>query len=385
MERPIISIIIPTKNRYSYLKCLIQLLVSYQKHEMEIVIQDNSDDNSSFIDFLDTIKYDNLKYHYCSSALSVIENSNLAVNHSSGEYVCFIGDDDGVMPRIADFALWMKVNNIDSAITNRPNYYWPDIIHKLHDFSGSLSYFRFTNKVKYLDPMKELDTCLKKGGSSLENMPRLYHGIVSRKCLDKLYIMCSSYFPGPSPDMANAVALSTFVEKHVYFDYPLIIAGVGFSSTGGAGVRKNHIGKLEDISFLPKDTIANWETGIPKIWTGQTIWAESAIKALRVTNNEVFLRKFNYNYLYASFFVFHIRLIRNYFQFVRGFFSIFQIMYYMFLIVLLRGKFFVLNMFSRKFASFNFNTVYGVDDIRSCILQLELILNSQYSDRFISD
>ena len=47
---PLLSIVVPTKNRYIYLFELIKLLASFKRTDFEMVIQDNSTNNKQFID-----------------------------------------------------------------------------------------------------------------------------------------------------------------------------------------------------------------------------------------------------------------------------------------------------------------------------------------------
>ena len=51
-EAPLLSIIIPTKDRYKYLKILISLIDSYNLSELELIIQDNTSDNTEILKFL---------------------------------------------------------------------------------------------------------------------------------------------------------------------------------------------------------------------------------------------------------------------------------------------------------------------------------------------
>ena len=53
-----------------------------------------------------------MKYYYTKEQISVKENSDLAILHSSGEYVCFIGDDDGVSRHILKVVKYMRKNGI---------------------------------------------------------------------------------------------------------------------------------------------------------------------------------------------------------------------------------------------------------------------------------
>lgn len=48
----LLSVVIPTKNRYETLIPLIRVLAKWDDADLEIVIEDNSDDNNEFISFL---------------------------------------------------------------------------------------------------------------------------------------------------------------------------------------------------------------------------------------------------------------------------------------------------------------------------------------------
>jgi len=64
MENSILlSIIIPTKNRYKYLKeCLISLNM-INSTQFEIIVQDNSDDNKAFFKVFISILIQKIKFH----------------------------------------------------------------------------------------------------------------------------------------------------------------------------------------------------------------------------------------------------------------------------------------------------------------------------------
>lgn len=104
----LVSVVVPTKNRYKYLKHLIKLVDSFQLPELEFVIQDNSDDNSEILSFLKSYSNPHIKYFYSTDALTMSQNGELAIRRSTGDYVCYIGDDDGVCRNIVDCARWMK-------------------------------------------------------------------------------------------------------------------------------------------------------------------------------------------------------------------------------------------------------------------------------------
>jgi glycosyltransferase involved in cell wall biosynthesis len=307
MNHPILSIIIPTKNRYSTLLPLLDALCSFISQNFEIVIQDNSENNEEIINYLERNRDVRLKYFYCGDKLSVSENSNLVVKNSIGNYICFIGDDDGVMPYIVEVVEWMKLNDIKVLKASKPSYYWPDqkSNYLSNDTSGILKYEGFNYSIKKINTKGALDFTLNKGGTSMKMLPCLYHGIVKRELLDAIFDKCDTYFPGPSPDMANAIALTKFIDEYTYVNFPVVISGKSAKSTGGQGVLHKHISRIEDVIHLPKDTVKYWSKEIPKYWTGPTIWAESVLKAMEHCEIDYSKNKFNYAYLNATLYVFN--------------------------------------------------------------------------------
>jgi len=354
--KPLLSIIIPTKNRYHTLFSIVDTIISFNELLIEIVIQDNSDDNSSALEFIQKREQNNsLKYFYSAEKLSVIENSDLAVLNSTGEYVCFIGDDDGVMPYIVDVVEWMKQNGIKALKSFKPNYYWPDqkSNYLSNNTSGNLKIKNFDYTIKKISTKKALDFTLNRGGTSMEMLPCLYHGIVERKVLEAIFEKCNTYFPGPSPDMANAIALTKFIDEYIYVDFPVAISGKSVKSTGGQGVLHKHISKIEDVSHLPKSTSKFWSNSIPKYWTGPTIWAESVLKAMENCEMGYSDTKFNYEYLYATLYVFNYENRKLIFKDFKHSILTFDFCVSYFYIFLNRVRIFFKNRFSSSIEKFS--------------------------------
>jgi glycosyltransferase len=310
MERPLLSLVIPTKDRYYYLKYLIMLVDSFDFDDFEMVIQDNTCDNFEILKFLEEYQYAFVKYYHTKEQLSVKENSDLAILHSSGEYVCFIGDDDGITRYILDCVKWMKRNRVDALRQKNPIfYYWPDHVNNLYNLKGSLSFKAFTKSLELVDAKCSYKQLAKKGFSDLYGVPRVYNGIVKRTTLDKIYQIGGTFYPGPSPDMANAVALCFFVEKFVIIDFPIIIAGACKMAAGGARLLKNEVGRIEDQPFLPSNIREVWDKNLPYVWASEVIWPESAIEALEYVGHLDLKSKINYEYILARFAIYHLAFI----------------------------------------------------------------------------
>lgn len=303
MEQRLLSIVVPTKNRAIYLKSFISLVCSFHNDDIELVIQDNSDSNEEILEFLSAPQYSRVVYHYDPSPMPVIQNSELAIQNSSGKYVCFMGDDDLLSGRLYDFVKWMDHYGYESAVFQRASYSWPGVTHKAHKFPD-LMIPKFKGTLSEVNVNREYAGLLSTGAVRLGKTPQLYQGVVQRKKLDEVFQQTGTYFPGPSPDMAISAALTQVIKKHLYCDVPYISSGASPKSAAGLGAKHMHKGNLRDMAFLPRDTEAVWEPSIPKIWTGPTIYAESALKALRAMGAEKDIEKFNYTYFYSHFYVF---------------------------------------------------------------------------------
>lgn len=293
----VLSIVIPTYNRYRYLFECLKVLLSFESDQFEVVVQDNSEDNSEIKRFIKDCSDERLRYyHDASRHYSQTENSEIAVEKARGKYVCYIGDDDMVSRRIVDFALWMDANEIDSLLFPGAPYYWPDV-EFLHGARPVFSIYSFSGALHVVDPLIEYKLCASFGASEINDMPRLYHGIVSRKSLHAAKKKAGCFFPGPSPDMASCVALSHSVERQVKIDLPLLIDGFSYKSAGGKSLRGKHKARLEDVDQLPDNILMSWNDRVPRIWLGETIYAQSFFEASSSMNLPDII---NYRDLYIS-------------------------------------------------------------------------------------
>lgn len=298
MKQPLLSIVVPTKNRYKYLYHLINLISSFESEEVEMVIQDNSDDNTEFLTKCNLDKFPFVKYFRDTRELSQADNAELSILNSTGRYVCFIGDDDGVTDGIIEQVKTLEKKGIEAMITRPAVYNWPDYQdNTIFNLSSTLLLERQKGNSFILNSKEELRKVAKKGFFNLGKLPKVYQGVVSRAALDRLFEICGSFFPGPSPDMANAVALTSVIDNYLYSDSPTIITGQ--SKFVGGGERL--LGKLKpltEIPQLPKDIMNYWDVKLPSLWCTDTIWPGSAsIAALRV-NIHIDI---NYDMIYGRF------------------------------------------------------------------------------------
>jgi len=297
----LLSIIIPTKDRYNYLKQLVNYIDSFDTKDIELILQDNTFNNAEILDFLNQKNRTYLKYYHTKAQIPISANVDLSIKNSTGEYVCFIGDDDGVLPNIIDCVKWMKQKNIDALSPAIMIYNWPDYLDFDNEgVSAALLFDGFSFDGKMRDPLKELQALADRGFKHLHTIPKVYQGIVKRSCLDEIYKMGGTFTPGPSPDMATAVALCFVVKKFVTINVPVIFIGQSHTVGGGERNLKGAVKNIEDVPFLPPKAKDNWDKRIPKVWCSQTVWPESAIKAIQYMKGQKQIA-INYEFILAWF------------------------------------------------------------------------------------
>ncbi|MDX9694342.1 MAG: glycosyltransferase [Bacteroidales bacterium] len=319
----LLSIVVPTKNRYKYLKVLIKLIDSFKSNEIELIIHDNSDNNFEIIDYINSFNNNNIKYFHSNEKLTMISNSDLAISKSTAEYVCFIGDDDGVTRNILDCVKWMKSNNVDSIFSNCAYYNW----------SGTAQFFKRKNNIIKHDTSIELNVLLRKGMILNEShLPLLYHAIVKREVLNTIYKKYETHFLSTPPDISSAVLLAFEVNKYYEINIPIIINGTS-EMTGGGVIRKGGVIRLDDVDFINDNDRKEWENFIPPIWCGSYAWANSGIKTLQKNGKESYINKFDIDYNLAHAFSLRPKKIVLFIYALKYKKSLIRLFYYIFLLL----------------------------------------------------
>jgi len=298
---PLLSIVIPTRNRSLYAISAIQSVLEIPDPRLELVVQDNSDSREleSYVD--ENIKDIRFRYRYTPPPLSYIDNFNAAVGLATGDYVCLIGDDDGVNPEIVEAASWAKSEGVDSlAVRTRLSYYWPGAGVPSTVFTkapaGSISVFDFQGYIRGADTEAEMLKLLRNGGLvySAFDLPKLYHGLVHTRCLKVVREKVGVYFGGLSPDVFASLTVACVADRSVVTDYPLIIPGAcSQSSTVNEGSLRRFSKKVEDAPHLRDRGEYHWCELVPRVYTAQTIWADSGIAALRAMGRNDLVRQLN--------------------------------------------------------------------------------------------
>lgn len=301
MSDPLLSIVVPTRNRQELAMSLLRGFTAFPADRVELIIHDNSDDMS--LQWLQAELGDaRIRYIHVTEPLNMHGNCDRAIAAARGAFVTVIGDDDGVVVSEAIKAVELALElGADAIVTGVPGYLWPGTIARVQGPSRGRLFWKELDRTRptLADPEEELRKLFAAGMvHSLGKLPRVYQGFVRKQSLDALFERCGTYLPGPSPDMANAVALVPFVNRILVTPRPALISGHSPRSGGGAGSAGKHHGVLEEQKHLPAGTVEAWRAVIPRFWSGPTIYAQSALVAREASGRPV--PSVGYHNLYAA-------------------------------------------------------------------------------------
>lgn len=316
-ENCLLSILIPTKNRQDYCFSILKSLLSYDRN-FELVIHDNSDDEKLKKLIEREISDSRLKYFYTSEKISSIENFNQVVSKSTSEYICMIGDDDGVNPIIFDVVKILKQKNINSLTGSiKANYRWsgidtPDTMFT--DLSGAtLTIEPFNKNIKKINSDKQLKRLLKNGATNylLYDFPKLYHGIVKKSIIEDVKKLTGNYIGGLSPDIYSVIAISSLVKEFYITEYPLTVPGVCSDSTSvSEGEQNDDVKSIHTAFHLNNRGPYTIDKNVPPVYCPQVIWADSALHAFNDMNHKNYGLVYNKNALCAQIFVLNIKFAK---------------------------------------------------------------------------
>lgn len=301
MNKYLLSVIIPTRNRQKYCKAAVNQILDHNWEGVEICIQDNSD-YDSLHDWIDSLHDNQVVYNYHPGNLSFVDNFSEAVSLAHGDYLCMIGDDDGVLPSILTLVETMIREKADAAIPALNFiYFWPSLQHIVENSEQGLLlahlYSEQTGgRVKVINGGERgLIKLLRNGVQDYYgyNIPRLYHGIVKREILEGIKDTTGHYFGGLTPDMYMAAALSLTCKKILRVNYSITISGICPKSGSSDSATGKHTGDLKDAPHFRGHNDYEWNELIPAFYSVDSIWGDTLLHALKEFKREDLIKKFN--------------------------------------------------------------------------------------------
>lgn len=247
---PALSVIIPTRDRSAYIGHSLRSSLRSSVDEMEVIIADNASVDGTR-DVIAGFEDPRIVYSRSDRRLSMRDNFERGLNLARGRYVCFIGDDDGLLPSAPGRALELFAKfDVDAVASERIHYAWPDLLSNRRN----KALVPRRQGVRILESRAELRNLL--DDSNYYRLPCIYHGFVSRDAIERIAHVHPRFFLSSQVDIYSAIALSAASLSYVYSESPLVINGGSGRSNGashfggGADKERNLWVAEDDLGFL---------------------------------------------------------------------------------------------------------------------------------------
>jgi hypothetical protein len=157
------------------------------------------------------------------------ENYEFALNHVTGEYVMYLGDDDGLLPNACnDVSEIINSTGTKALIWNKPSYNWPTTDENPNQINLHCCYDLCEMNGHIL--LRGISV----GKTSYGRLPVIYSGFVSMSSINNVKIRTGNFFHSVTPDVYSGIVLAEEIKKYLYSFRPFSINGQSPHSTGYA-------------------------------------------------------------------------------------------------------------------------------------------------------
>lgn len=228
-----ISLVIPTRQRAVYLKSSLQTALDIDDDNLEIVVSDNCSTDETQ-ELVTAISDPRLIYTRPETGLSMRGNFEHGLAACSGDYVSFMGDDDGYLPgQFASLRRILMQARPDCLFWTLPSYTWPD-----QGLSSPIKLRRRTlfGRPQAVDMNAQRADLMKAKITPTNWAPAIYHGMVSRDYLHRVSMDNGTVFCGSIPDIYFGYRALIVGGNVLRVDHPFSLGGQSSASNGKAQV-----------------------------------------------------------------------------------------------------------------------------------------------------
>lgn len=243
-----LTVVVPTRERADTLVHTLQTLVEQDYRELEILVSDNcSNDNTRTV----VASFDDPRIRYVTTDRRVDMSANweFALSHATGDFITYIGDDDGLVAGAANSAMKILLDSgMPALVWRKAEYCWPDYV--VPQMRNLIILETRRGEVRSIISAKQLQKVMRLK-APYTTLPCLYNGIVRTSLLREIRKLSSGgvFFNSIAPDVYSGIVLSQFIEEYLFSDYPFSVNGASRHSNGTASV---HPGKAKSVDPAKK-------------------------------------------------------------------------------------------------------------------------------------
>jgi hypothetical protein len=241
---PKLSIVIPTRDRVDTLIHTLKTVTTQAYDNLEIIVSDNASKDSTK-EVIIANKDKRIKYTNTGKRIGMSENWEHGLSLVTGDYVMFLGDDDGLLPNACcDVAELISKTNTKAIIWSKPDYTWPSVLKVPNILNLNCKYGLIEMRGGIL--LKEIAA----GRTSYGRLPVIYSGFVSMESINEIRTLTNQFFKCVTPDVYSGIVLAQKFNAYLYSMRPFSING---GSQHSNGINQFKVGNRQAEKFLSEN------------------------------------------------------------------------------------------------------------------------------------
>lgn len=226
LAAPRFSVVIPSRNRPETLPVTLRTVLAQDFDDYEVLVVDNASD-VDLQPITDSFNEPRIRYTRQPRALAMTDNWNHALGLAQGDWILFLGDDDGLCRgALSTIDRLAREYPVRSMRWDWGRYAWPDMPDEQLRNRLGIPLFGETQLRSYPAVVKAM--ILQDANAEL---PFVYHAAVERSLIEQA-VQTGPVFAGPIPDLHSGILFSTIDEHFLHVGVPLTItAWSGKSNT----------------------------------------------------------------------------------------------------------------------------------------------------------
>jgi hypothetical protein len=258
------SVLLPTRNRLELLRYAVATVQKQDYADWEIIVSDNASDED-VVGFVRGLADPRVKVFRSERFVPVTENWNLALSHSSGDYVLMLGDDDCVLKGYFSRSreLLAQFDAPELVCTDAFQYAYPGVIpwhpegfmqlagNRLFE-AGAAPYL--LGRSRALALVRDSMRFRVAFGYNMQ------HYLVSRRLVEAM-APAGPFFQSPYPDYYAANAMLLAARRVLVVPRPMVTIGISPKSFGYYYFNRREAEGTEflnnrDLGAIPAETAA---------------------------------------------------------------------------------------------------------------------------------
>lgn len=231
MSAPRFSVVIPTRERAGTLASTLATCTNQEFEDYEVVVCDNCSSPATR-HVVEGCRSPRVRYVRADRPLAMSANWELALSHARGEYVLFLGDDDGLMP----YAL----HELDALLTRLrcPVLRWDWVFYTYPSLpqpeDANYLVIPLSRELQWVDARGVLSQVARfEGGYS--GLPMIYlNAVIHQDLIRQARARTGRVFNNRIPDVYSGVVFAYLAGKYPTVSVPMTVAALSGKSNGYA-------------------------------------------------------------------------------------------------------------------------------------------------------